>query len=602
MKKQKSKPNPPQQYTFFVFEASWEVCNKVGGIYTVLTSKAKQFVDHYKERYFLIGPYFKNKIRGEFQACAPPAALKRVFTELKDEGIDCHFGAWLVKGEPRVILLDFQNCWTKINELKGGFWQWYGIDSLGAGDDFNEPLAWAYAVGRLLEKIEKTFKNEKIVAHFHEWLAGGAILCLKQKKSGIKTVFTTHATTLGRTLAYNNVNFYEALSAIAPDEEALRYNISAKHLLEKQAAKQCDIFTTVSEITKLEAERFLERRVDAVLPNGLDAQRFLTFEDITIKHQIQRNRLREFILFYFFPYYAFDIEHTLFYFLTARYEFRAKGIDVLIRALQTLNQKLAASETKRTIVVFFFVPTSTGGIRPELLENRELFQDIKKSFEEVSPKTHEKILYALTQDKAINEASLFETDFLFEIKKKILRLKREGSPPLSTHLIDEKNDPIMQEFYKNGLLNKESDKVKVVFYPAYLTGHDGLSNLSYEEGIQACHLGIFPSFYEPWGYTPLETMSAGVSAITTDLAGFGRFCQTIKRDQKYPGIIVLNRFNKSDSAATDDLADAMMRFALYSHQERVENKIQARELATRADWKALMKNYIQAHIKAFHSV
>ncbi len=419
------------------------------------------------------------------------------------------------------------------------------------------------------------------------------------------TVFATHATTLGRTLAYNNVDFYSILHKINPEQEISRYNIKAKHQLEKETAKNCHVFTTVSEITSLETERFLERKPDVLLPNGLDSEKFLNFEELIIKHRVQRNKLREFLIFYFFPYYTFELEETIFYFIVGRYEFRTKGIDIFIKTLSQLNQKLIKAKSKKTIIAFFWIPTEIRSVKTELLENREIFEDIKDAFEQISWETKEKILYAILEGKKIDEKVLFEKDFLLEIKKKILKLKREGFPPLSTHELVNSQDAILKSFQENGLLNKKTDKVKVIFYPIYLTGHDGLANLNYQESLQACHLGVFPSFYEPWGYTPLETAALGVASITTDLAGFGRFCQKIEKIEKiekYPGIFVLERFAKSDEEEIKSLADFLHKFSQFTLKERVENKIQARKIAALADWKIFIKNYLKAHNLAISKI
>jgi len=497
--------------------------------------------------------------------------------------------------------MDFKDYWPQLNQIKTKLWQDYQIDSLGTGYDFNEPVLWATATGLFLEKASPLFKEEKIVAHFHEWLSGAGLLYLS-KKQKIGTVFTTHATCLGRTLSYHNVDFYSILRKIDPEREISRYNIKAKHQLEKQTAQNCDVFTTVSEITALEAERFLGRKPDLLLPNGLEAEKFLSFEEIVIKHRLQRERLKEFLLFYFFPYYDFDLENTLFYFIVGRYEFRAKGIDIFIKALAKLNQQLIKNKSKKTIVAFFWIPAAVREIKPELLENREFFKDIKDSLEEISWETEEKILYSIISGKKITEKVLFEEDFLFDIKKKLMKLKREGQPFLSTHNLIDPQDVILSSLQEAGLTNKKSDKVKAVFYPIYLTGHDGLSNLNYQESIQACHLGVFPSFYEPWGYTPLEAAALGVTSVTTDLAGFGRFCQGLNKEEKYPGIFVLERFHKTDREEIESLARFLYRFSQFSRKQRIENKIQARKIAAQADWKNFIKNYIQAHNQAVRNV
>jgi len=200
-----------------------------------------------------------------------------------------------------------------------------------------------------LQKIAETTGKEKIAAHFHEWLAGAGLLFLKKNKSRIKTIFTTHATSLGRTLAYNNIEFYNFIKDIDPQKEAARLNVTAKHLLEKSTAVNCDIFTTVSEITALEAEYFLQRKPELILPNGLNEEQFPSFEELMIEHKIHRNRLRNFLLFYFFPYYSFDLEQTLFFFTASRYEVRAKGIDIFIKSLGELNKKMRQEKTKKTM-------------------------------------------------------------------------------------------------------------------------------------------------------------------------------------------------------------------------------------------------------------
>lgn len=588
-----------------LFEVSWEAGNKVGGIYAVLTSKAMDTAQYYNSCYYLIGPYLPDKLKGEFQEQTPPDWLKELFLSLeKERGIRCHFGHWLISGEPFLILVDFQDLWKEVNQIKARLWEDYQIDSLNAGSDFNEPVIWARAVGELLQKICSFTQGKKIVVQFHEWLSANSMLYLKKVTAPIAAVFTTHATILGRTLAYNNINFYSDITSIRAEQEAEKYGIKAKHQLEKAAAESSDVFTTVSEITGLEARHFLGRNPDIILPNGLDIDSLLSFEELTIQHRRQREHLREFLLFYFFSYYTFDLENTLFYFISGRYEWRAKGIDVFIQALSELNRRLIKNKSKKTIVAFFWIPSSVRNVKAEILENRELFQEIKDSLEEVSWETKEKILYTLSQGKRISEHNLFSDDFLFDIKKKLLKAHRQGQPPLCTHdLVDDANDLILKSFKEFSLQNRESDRVKVVFYPIYLSGHDGLSNLNYQQSIQACHLGVFPSFYEPWGYTPMEAAAAGVAAITTDLAGFGQFCQTLRlENKKQPGIFVLKRFNQDDKSAVRSLADVMFHFSEYSHRERVENKIQARKTAALCNWRALIKNYIAAHNLAIAKV
>ncbi len=582
-----------------LFEVSFEVCNRVGGIYRVLESKADKMLHHYDDKYFLIGPYYRDKARGEFKEEAPPPQMKKVFQKLEGEGIRCHYGRWLIKGKPLTILVDFTDYFYKVDDIKKELWDHFGVDSLHTGYDYNEPLCWSHATGRLIRELSGEYGKEKIVAHFHEWLSGAGLLYLKATKTNVKTVFTTHATSLGRTLAFHSINFYNIIKDIKPDEEARKRQVFAKHSIEKASAREAEIFTTVSEITGMEAENFLERKPDVILPNGLDIEKFLSFEDIVVKHRLQRRRLRNFVASYFFPYYNFDLEETLFYFIIGRNELRAKGIDIFIDSLGKLNKKMKEEGSNKTVVSFLFIPADVRGINPSLLENVEYFRDLQESLEGAFPEIEERILYNVLREKELKKENLISEDYLLDIEKKLHRMKRtEDTPSLSTHHLNSPHDEIISHLKNAELLNREEDRVKIIYYPIYLTGHDGLSNLSYEEALEACHMGAFPSFYEPWGYTPLEAAALGVSSVTTDLAGFGRYCTTIETKKDRPGIYILKRENTEDEVVTEDLYKFLYEFMKTSRRERVENKIEARKIASKADWRIFVNNYIEAHNKA----
>ena len=581
----------------YLFEVSWEICNKVGGIYTVVKSKAAEIMEYYKENYFAIGPFFPEKVAGEFQEKVPSDKLRQVFEKLQKQGIKCHYGNWLIKGEPNTILVDFSGFASKKDEIKTSLWQNFKIDSLNTQYfDFDEPVIWSYAVGKLIEEIKNAFQDKKIVAQFHEWLAGAGLLYLKQNKVKIGTVFTTHATILGRTMSFANENLYETFDKINPEKKAYEYGIQAKYLAEKQSALNADVFTTVSEITGLEAEHLLGKKPEVLLPNGLDLKKFPTFEEASIKHRLYRERIKEFLMYYFSPYYSFDFDNTLLYFLCGRYEFRAKGIDIFIKALAKLNEKLKKDNSKKTIVAFFWVPGNIRSIKTELLESRAFFADIKDGVDDNINQIRNKIIYSIVSKKSITEKNIFDEDFMHENKKKVLKLMKKGNPALSTHdLHDEQNDPIIKSLNEAGLLNKKEDRVKVVFYPIYLTGADGLLDLSYYECMQGSHLGVFPSYYEPWGYTPLEAAALGVSSVTTDLAGFGRYVNEKSVQSKNPGIFVLKRLGKKDEVVVKELTNSFYYFSNLSKQERIKNKMEAQRLSSLADWDVLIKNYIEAH-------
>lgn len=598
----KKTQNPKQKLADVLLEISWEVCNKVGGINTVLATKAVQMERYYKDGYYLIGPYFPSTDKSQFEEKKPPDELKEVFRDLAKEGIYCHFGRWLIEGEPKVILVDFKDLWRSVNQYKWELWNSYQVDSLNSGYEFDEPVVWGYGVAKLLEKFRTAYSQEKIVAHFHEWLSGSGLLFLKNFNVSIPAVFTTHATSLGRSMASQNADFYSFLEKIDAGKEAYNFHIQAKHLVEKAAASACDVFTTVSEITAVECESFLGRMPDVLLPNGLDLSKFPSFEEVAIKHHIQRSRIREFLFYYFFPYYHFDLKNTLFYFIIGRYEFHAKGIDVFIKSLADLNKKLKEEKSKKTIVAFFWIPAKVSGVQQELLENRSNHFEIKQFVEENTQELVESFMYSIVAQKKLEDSDVFDDKTHEMLKRKLKKMKKEGNPLICTHILDNADDVITKGLREAGLENSKEDHVKVVFYPLYLTENDNLLNLDVQGAIQGCHLGVFPSFYEPWGYTPLESAAEGVAAVTSDLSGVGRFMAHIPRDKDYPGIFIIKNFGKSEAETIMQLFEVLYNFSSLTRKDRVENKIKARELVEFCDWSNLAQNYIEAHNKALKAL
>ncbi len=580
----------------FVFEVSWEVCNKVGGISTVIASKAKQMLEHYGDRFMLIGPYFYDKARASFQEEPCPGTLKECAASLEKEGIIAHFGRWLIPGNPRTVLLEFSGFSKNTNSIKKELWETYKIDSLGtAYHDYDEPVVWGYAAARLIEGIMQAHPEKKAVVHAHEWLSGSAVLCLKKKQPRIATVFTTHATMLGRTIAGSGRDLYDELEEIDPEAEAARYGIRAKHLTEVACANTADVFTTVSEITALEAERILGKAPDIITPNGLDMSSFPTFEELSINHRNFRMKINEFLMAYFFPYYSFDTSKTLLFFIVGRYEFHVKGIDLFIDSLAELNQMLKEEGSEKTVAAFFFIPANIRGVKPVVLENKTFFNDIKDTINDSIKEIEGHLLEYVLSRSEVCEDNLFSEEKKEELKRKLMRMEKKGNPPLSTHdLVDNESDPILSAFRRKGLLNAKDDKVKVIYYPVYLNGADGLLDLDYYETIQGTHLGVFPSAYEPWGYTPLETGALGVASVTSDAAGFGRFIRGQTRDEA-PGIFVIDRFRKSYDEAKDQLTKTLHFFTELTKSERVKNKMEARRLASLAEWRDLIKAYFSAH-------
>ncbi len=582
----------------YIFEVSWEVCNKVGGIHTVIKSKTPETLKIYKDNYFLIGPYIPHQAVAEFQEKIPPEGFHDIFIRLEREGIICHYGKWLIPDKPDVILIDFHAYIKENYDIKARFWETFKLDSMDTiFHDFDEPILWGVAAGRLLEEITKSeyFNDKKIVAQFHEWLACGALLHLKRVNARIGTVFTTHGTMLGRAMAGNNVKLYKELERIDPEKESRNFKLHAKHQVETISAHVSDVFTTVSEILAMQTEHFLKKKPDVLLYNGLNIDDYPTFEQVSVQHVLYRERIKEFLEYYFFPHYTFDLDNTLIYFATGRYEFHNKGFDIFIEALAKLNRELKEKKSKKTIVAFLWVPRDVVRIKPEIATSRAYFQDVKQSVEDSLDDIERRIVRSLISRQSISTSNIFTDETLFETKKKVFRFIKGGTPPLCTHdLPDESTDPILNYFRKYELLNRKEDRVKVIFYPIYLTGADTLLDLSYNEAILGSHLGVFPSYYEPWGYTPVETAALGVAAVTTDYSGFGRYLMQDK-ERENTGIFIIKMFNKNPSKQVDNLYECLYKFSKLNKNERVKNKVKAYNEASLVEWGTLIENYIEAH-------
>ncbi|RME52267.1 glycosyltransferase [Candidatus Woesearchaeota archaeon] len=574
-------------------EASWEVCNKVGGIYTVLKSKAALMKKNY-QTYVCVGPYKEEHAKTDFEQRQLPTWLKGVAERLEQEGVRIFFGSWLIEGAPDTILVDASGLAGRKDAVKKALWDGFRVDSLYASWEFEEPVLWSWAVGMLVEQLWIEGKKS-LVLHVHEWLSSSAVLYLRRKGLSVPTVFTTHATMLGRSLAGGGVDLYANLSTINPEREAYARGIQDKFTMERAAARNASVFTTVSEITGLEAEHFLGRKPDVLLYNGLDVSKFPTLEDAAVKHVMCKEKVEEFLQYYFFPYYTFDLSHNLVFFIIGRYEFANKGIDLFIEALGNLNRKLAGERSKRTVTAFFWIPTVTEGIRVEVLKNKNYFRHIKNHVHWHGDTILKNIVSSLVASGKLSAKDVLSKDFLHSLKKDYVRFKQEGVPALSTHSVDEGKDAIIQAFRRCGLNNLKEDRVKVVFYPVYLDGNDSMISLPYYDAMAGCHLGVFPSYYEPWGYTPLEAAAMGVPSITTDLAGFGRFLLQEGVRDGLQGISVLRRMGRSWEEQVRDLTKLLEGYAKRKRPERVALKSEAKVLASKADWGTFVEAYFKAH-------
>jgi len=585
-------------------EVSYEIGNKVGGIHTVLSTKAKETKKIYGQNYLTIGYFNPKKSLFEFEP-RNSGDLTDIFNELQKEGIKCYYGIWAVDGKPNSILIDIKNFMNKGNEIKAKLWEWYKIDSLNAGNDFTDPIVWSFAVGKLIEKLVEKYKDKKIVSQFHEWLSGGALLYLKKHNVKIGTVFTTHATILGRSMANANVNLQELINKginnnlSIDDKEAYKYGVYAKHITEKTCAKICDVFTTVSDVTARETKYILGKYPDVILLNGLDISSYPTMEELSYLHKKFKGELMKFIKAFFQPYYNLKLsQDPRLFFISGRYEFHNKGIDIFIESLGQLNRKLKAEKYPYDSFFFMFIPTDVHGENPSVLNSVLMFREIEKftnsMTDEIKPAIINEIMRKKLPYKKIK--SIMSSKYSMKIRNFIRLFSKKGIPPLCAYDLNynEDDDQIIKALKENGLLNREEDRIKVIFYPVYISQADKMISIdSYYDVIRGCSGGIFPSYYEPWGYTPHEAAANGVLTITTDYAGFGQFI--LKNKPNVKGIDVVLRAGKSRNSVILQLSKDIENFIKISKAKIGMFKTEAKMTVDLTDWSNLIENYIKAH-------
>ena len=534
----------------YLFEVSWEVCNKVGGIHTVLRTKIAHAVSRFGDGYILIGPDVGNNPEFEETDEALWDAVKR---EVRGRNLACRCGRWNTKGRPRVILVHHHDKY-KVDELLYNLWKDFGVDSMTGGWDYIEPVlfgtAWSEVVHVLHDQLVGA--NEYAVVQFHEWMSCAGMLYLRKYLPEAATVFTTHATVLGRALAGSSIDIYAGLEDISPKEMAAKMNVVAKHSMEAVSAREADCFTTVSKITAREAAHFLGRTPDVVLPNGInisDIPDCLSQPDIV---SLRRQHILDFASRFFRE--EFDEAATKIFIISGRYEFKNKGIDLFLESLKTINDSLKQAKSGVKVVAIVSVIGGHLGVSPvtrQILEGAE-----------VQP---------------------------------------TGIAKICTHqLQDPQHDPIWNTCNHLSLLNGADDRVKVIFMPVYLDGYDGLLNIPYYDVLSGCDLGVFPSYYEPWGYTPLECAAHSVPTVTTDLAGFGLWVKKHFKNGNR-GVIVLDYGNHSHDTIVENLAGHMQGLIGWSAAECLEHRKAARMIAERTDWEAFYPAYLTAYGKALES-
>jgi len=531
----------------FVFESSWEVCNKVGGIYTVLSSRAKTLQEEMKDHIIFIGPDFWKENESPYFK-----EEKSLFAEwqwaAKEQGLTVRVGRWTVPGEPIAILVDFNPFFEQKNEIYGWLWEHYHVDSLHAYGDYDEASMFSYAAALVVESFYQQYQlqNSRVVYHANEWMCGLGALYINNKLPQIGTVFTTHATSIGRSIAGNQKPLYDYLFAYNGDQMAGELNMQSKHSIEKQTALYVDCFTTVSDITANECKELLDKPVDVVLPNGFDNSFVPKGAAFTRKRKAARKRLLEVANALLGEQLDDD---TLIVSTSGRYEFRNKGIDVFVEAM---NRLLRDRDLKKNVVAFIEVPGWVGEPRKDLQER-------------------------------LQNGGQYDTPL--------------DVPQVTHWLHNMSHDNVLGMLKYYDMHNRKDDRVKVIFLPCYLDGKDGIMNLTYYDVVLGNDLCIYPSYYEPWGYTPLEAVAFKVPCITTDLAGFGLWANkefghvgTLK-----DGVKVIHRTDYNYSEVADNIKDTVAEFSNMTPKEVEACRKQADTLSKKALWSEFIQYYHEAY-------
>ena len=531
----------------YIFESSWEVCNKVGGIYAVLSTRAKTLQDRLHDRLVFIGPdcwketespYFQedDNLFREWQLAA------------SKQGLKIRVGRWTVPGEPIAVLVDFNQYFSKKNEIYGQLWNDFQVDSLHAYGDYDEASMFSYAAALVVGSFYDFYLDatKKVVYHGNEWMTGLGLLYVQKHYPQIATIFTTHATSIGRSIAGNNKPLYDYLFAYNGDQMAEELNMQSKHSIEKQTAHHVDCFTTVSDITARECLELLDKPVDVVLPNGFEDDFVPRGAAFTRKRKWARKRLLDVAN----ALLGTDLgDETLLISTSGRYEFRNKGVDVYIEAM---NRLLRDKNLDKNVVAFVKVPGWVGEPRKDL------------------------------QDRL---ASGKKFDTPLEV------------PSVTHWLHDMSHDNVLSMLKHLDMQNRKEDRVKLIFIPCYLTGNDGILNLSYYDVILGNDLCIYPSYYEPWGYTPLESVAFKVPCVTTDLAGFGLWANSEigHYGEIGDGVKVIHRTDYNFSEVADNIKDTVSKFYHFTVAQVKKSRDNASKLSKKALWSHFIKYYEDAY-------
>lgn len=536
----------------------------------------------------------------EVEAMEPTnQAMIDTMASMKERGIEMIYGRWLIEGAPRVLLIDTGTGYGYLNEWKGDLWNTSGIPSPEGDHETNEAIVFGYLVAWFLGEFIAHESKRAVIAHFHEWLAGVALPLTKKRHMDLTTIFTTHATLLGRYLCAGSVDFYNNLQYFDVDAEAGKRGIYHRYCIERAAAHSADVFTTVSHITAFESEHLLKRKPDGVLPNGLNVKKFSAMHEFQNLHSQAKEKIHDFVRGHFYGHMDFDLDNTLYFFTAGRYEYRNKGVDMFVESLARLNHRLKTSGSKTTVVAFIIMPAQTSSLTVEALKGQAVVKSLRDTLEMVEKgigrRLFERCLSWKEGDSLPDEKDLITSQDRVLLRRRLFALKRHTLPPIVTHnMVNDSEDPILNQLRRVQLFNHPSDRVKVVFHPEFLNSANPVLPLDYDDFVRGTHMGIFPSYYEPWGYTPAECTVMGVPSITTNLSGFGCYMEELIENSSDYGIHIVDRRAKGVDESVNQLCDFMFEFASKSRRQRINQRNRTERLSDLLDWKRMGLEYVKA--------
>ena len=577
-------------------EIAWEVVNQVGGIYTVIRTKLPVMCEKWDSRYCLVGPYMRHTAAVEFEERPPKGVFGRAVLALRERGIEAHYGTWLVTGRPRVVLLDLGSAYGRLSEIRARLWEEHQIP---VPDEAltNDVAAFGWLVEQFLEElVNQQSSHRRVIAHFHEWMGAAAIPGLRRNNLPLATVFTTHATMLGRYIAANDPWYYDHVPFVDWASDARRFNIESPVRFERAAAHGAHVLTTVSHITAFECEHLLGRKVDVVTPNGLNIERFTALHEFQELHRRYKEQIHEFVMGHFFPSYSFDLDKTLYFFTSGRYEYVNKGFDMALEALARLNWRMKQAKLDRTVIFFIISRRPTRGLNSEVVSRRAIMDELRQTCNAIKDQVGDRLFYAVATDRKVRLDDLVDDYWRLRLRRTVQAWKTGRWPSIVTHdMLDDSKDEVLNQLRDAGLLNNAGDPVKVVYHPDFISASNPLWGLDYDQFVRGCHLGVFPSFYEPWGYTPLECIALGIPTVTSDVSGFGSYVLQNVPDHESSGIFVQHRRYAGPTAAAEELANYLFRIAAMERRERITLRNQVDQASEQFDWKNLGRCYDEAH-------